>query len=227
MNTNELPELWRQVSDWVEQSKTLAQTQLEAQVQRSIAASEPFVQTLKTSFDTGLAPRLAQVEAAGKEVLSHNLFSNNVFSESIQQWLAAHPLWAWSLSHPIVAGAIALASLFLLFKVLQGLLNPKTWLRILGFPVRLIVQWLTPPTRAAVFVTPRDGTPAQDLQNLQNSQSDHRPNLQSAVPPTSPSTVPSTIQPDVQTILTRLQSLQQEQAMLCQQLQALLNHPKP
>jgi hypothetical protein len=207
MNTNELPERWRHVSDWVDRTKTVAQVQLEAQVQRAIAASEPFVQTLKAGFET----RLAQAEAAGREMASHNLFSNNIFSESIQQWLAAHPLWAWSLSHPIVAGAIALASLFLLFKMLQGLLNPKTWLRILGFPVRLVAQWLTPSTRAEAFVAPRDETQTQGLQNL---PSDPRPNLHSAV------------QPDVQTILARLHVLQQEQVVLYQQLQSLLKNAK-
>lgn len=191
---------------------------------------ESVFQSLSEKIKASLATGVANVEIAGdramaqaqdfvsQDLLSQNI-SQNILSASIQRWLAMHPLWAWFLAHPLWALAIALVSLTLLVTVLKWLLNPKTWWQLLSFPIRFVARRLTPSGQTQLKVSALD--------RLDHSRPGHAP---SHAPSHSPShslghalnhqTVADQL--DIQTILARLQHLQQEQSMLHQQLQTLL-----
>ena len=58
-------------------------------------------------------------------------------SQPIQHWLEEHRVIAWATAHPFIAaiGLIILAILSL--NLLKAVLNPRNWLKVLAFPMRL------------------------------------------------------------------------------------------
>lgn len=64
-------------------------------------------------------------------------------STTLQNWLEAHPLLAWLIAHPLLTLAIILLICWLFWGLLNasGRLTEKAWLAILQFPLKL-GQWL-------------------------------------------------------------------------------------
>ncbi|NJR69771.1 MAG: hypothetical protein HC771_14745 [Synechococcales cyanobacterium CRU_2_2] len=215
MNANQWQDRWISANHGLDRAKLLGKDVLERTVE---VTSESVFQPLSAKIKASLATGVANVEAAGdravaqaQNLVSQDLLSQNILSASIQRWLAMHPLWAWFLAHPLWALAIALVSLTLLVTGLKWLLNPKTWLQILSFPVKFMARRLTPSAQTPLKVSTLGRLDHSRLGHLPSHSPSHVRNHQTVAD-----------QLDIQTILARLQCLQQEQAMLHQQLQTLL-----
>ncbi|NEQ31796.1 MAG: hypothetical protein F6K04_12455 [Leptolyngbya sp. SIO4C5] len=116
---------------------------------------------------------------------------------STQTWLSQHPVIAWMVTHPLLALGLAVVVLLSLWGFLGAIAQfvRQVWVGILSLPLRLM-QWLL----LGVFRLFRR---ADALQRLKKGQ-------------------PPELQPRLLEILSRLESLQQEQAALMREMQAIL-----
>ncbi len=59
-------------------------------------------------------------------------------SQPIQHWLEEHRVIAWATAHPFVAAIGLLILAILSLNLLKVILNPRNWLKVLSFPLRLL-----------------------------------------------------------------------------------------
>jgi predicted PurR-regulated permease PerM len=113
---------------------------------------------------------------------------------SVYDWLDAHPLLSWLISHPLYTIAGILLTLLLLSGLLRafGRMSEQVWIFILRSPFRL-TQWIF-KTTTAVFIAKLPATQVKE-QNTQERLAE---------------------------ILTRLETLRQEQDSLMQEIKTIL-----
>jgi hypothetical protein len=118
---------------------------------------------------------------------------------TVYDWLDAHPLLSWLITHPIYTIAGILLALLLLSGLLRafGRMSEQVWIFILRSPFRL-TQWIF-RTTTALFIA--------------------RLPMAQAKEPTS--------QERIAEILTRLEALRQEQDSLMQEIKTILLSEKP
>ncbi len=155
-----------------------------------------------TARSQSFLSRGIQAIKATNEAIAHQLQA--ALSDPIQQWLQVHWPLAWAIQHPLIAGLMIIVVVVLAINAIQFLLSPKTWLMILGWPVRWLARRLSPPTQKLFQLPPG---------RLFSNRSSSSLNLSDLTPDAQ-----------VKAILCRLDELSQEQTVLQQQLKGLLQN---
>lgn len=133
-------------------------------------------------------------------VIAHNV--QDAVGESIQSWLAEHPVLAWIIAHPLWTIALLVLTLFLCWSLLGAIaqLFQQAWLALLQAPLKL-AQFLSRklfPQGLWQSLPPRKES---SLINLDSQQDLHE---------------------QLPKILKRLDALRQEQEALIKEMQSIL-----
>lgn len=139
---------------------------------------------------TGATNQLADGVATGLQ---------NTVVASFQHWLAAHPIVAWMVHHPIPTVVLAVVLLLLFWGLVRAIaqLTERIWITILQVPLKLSLwfwTWITRPLAGMTVLKPAQ-----------------------LAGDTSP-----TPQAQLVEILTRLEALYQEQSQLIKEFRTLV-----
>lgn len=122
----------------------------------------------------------------------------SAMNDSFQTWLNAHPTIDWTVNHPLWAAGVVLIAIFLLWGLLRAIAQfiEQVWVAILRSPL-LLIQWffgLSRSTYQRVIAAPKE-MPVEPEPNLEHRLTD---------------------------LLNRLETLQQEEADVLQEVKTLL-----
>ncbi|XGV98862.1 MAG: hypothetical protein ACAF41_07955 [Leptolyngbya sp. BL-A-14] len=126
----------------------------------------------------------------------------DVVGDSIQSWLAEHPVLAWIVAHPLWTIVLLVLTLFLCWSLLGAIaqLMQQVWLALLQAPLKL-AQWLS-----------RKLIPNGLLQSFLRKEETSLTKLGSQ----------QDLQEQLPQLLNRLEALRQEQEALIKEMQSML-----
>ena len=131
----------------------------------------------------------------------------------IQDWLVDHPILGWGMTHPLWALGVVVALLFMSGGLLKAIahLTEQLWIDLLRLPMR-VVQWglaqFFPWWKPKSDSTISTQNSASAGLHEQTSKQNHNGSLNANQP--------------LYEIMVRLEQIQQEQALLLQDIKALL-----
>lgn len=125
----------------------------------------------------------------------------DVVGDSIQSWLAEHPVFAWIVAHPLWTIVLLVLTLFLCWSLLGAIaqLMQQVWLALLQAPLKL-ARWLSRKLIPSGFLQ----SFRQEETSLTRLGTQH--DLQEQLPK----------------LLNRLEALRQEQEALIKEMQSML-----
>ncbi|WP_234708749.1 MULTISPECIES: hypothetical protein [Kamptonema] len=141
----------------------------------------------------------------------------NAINASVKNWVDSHPLIFWLVSHPLIALALLLLSIFIILGLFQALGSffARGWLSILQLPGKFIQGVFTVGSKS---VSNLGGVAVNSLVSRNLGENNNLSLQLNGVQSNS-----SESQERLANILTRLEAIRQEQNQLLQEAEAILS----